>query len=283
VSAPDLSAPVLALVLFAGVLHATWNAIAKAVPDKLVTFGLISLAFMVIGAAALPLTGLPGPGAIGFVIGSAVVHIGYDLALVRSYRLGAFNHTYPLARGTSPLLVAAGAWLFAGEYLDQRQIIGVLLVALGLMSIVFAGGRLNRAELPATGAALLTGCTIACYSLLDGVGVRHSGNAFGYAALLFLLQGPMFGIALLARRGDPAWRSTRTVSAGLAAGVIAMLAYGIIIWAQTKGALAIVSALRETSVVTAAIIAAVIFREPFGWRRIPAAAMVVAGIVMMQV
>jgi drug/metabolite transporter (DMT)-like permease len=271
------------LVLGAGVLHALWNAIASAVEDKLVAFGLIGVSATVVAAVTLPLTGMPRSTAIVFALVSAVLHLAYNCGLMQSYRLGDFGHTYPLARGTAPLLVAAGAWVFADEHLDAVQLLGIATVAGGLTAIVFAGGRLRRAEMPATVAALLTGGAIAGYTVVDGLGVRHAHNALGYTALLFLLQGPvMAGLAWARRRHDLAWVTPRNLTAGITAGVLSVAAYGIVIWAQTQGPLALVSALRETSVISGAIIAAVVFHEPFGRRRVPAAVAVVAGIILIN-
>jgi drug/metabolite transporter (DMT)-like permease len=271
------------LVLGAGVLHALWNAIASAVEDKLVAFGLIGVSCTVVAAVVLPLTGMPRSTAIVFALVSAVLHLAYNCGLMQSYRLGNFGHTYPLARGTAPLLVAAGAWVFADEHLDAVQLLGLATVAGGLMAIVLAGGRLRRADAPATVAAVLTGAAIASYTVVDGLGVRHAHNPFGYTALLFLLQGPvMAGVAGVRRRHDPVWATPRNLTAGLAAGALSLAAYGIVIWAQTQGPLALVSALRETSVISAAIIAQVVFHEPFGRRRLLAAAAVVAGIVLIS-
>jgi drug/metabolite transporter (DMT)-like permease len=281
---PDhLTLPVTGLVLLAGVLHATWNAVAKQIDDKLVAFGLIGIGLTAVAAVALPLAGLPRSASIPFALVSVGLHIGYELALMQSYRLGNFGHTYPVARGTAPLLVAAGAWVFAGQHLDGVQLAGVATLAGGLMAVVFAGGRLRAVDLPATIAAVITGVTIAAYTLVDGLGVRHAHNAAGYAALLFLLQGPVLPVlAVLYRRSDPAWRSARSVTAGLTAGVLSYAAYAIVIWAQTRGPLALVSALRETSVISAALIATLVFHEPFGRRRIPSAVAVVAGIVLLS-
>lgn len=271
------------LVLGAGVLHALWNAIASAVEDKLVAFGLIGVSATVVAAVTLPLTGMPRSTAIVFALVSAVLHLAYNCGLMQSYRLGDFGHTYPLARGTAPLLVAAGAWVFADEHLDAVQLLGIATVAGGLTAIVFAGGRLRRAEMPATVAALLTGGAIASYTVVDGLGVRHAHDPLGYTALLFLLQGPvMVVVAGVRRRHDLAWATPRNLTAGLTAGALSLAAYGIVIWAQTQGPLALVSALRETSVISAAIIAAVVFHEPFGRRRLLPAAAVVAGIILIN-
>jgi drug/metabolite transporter (DMT)-like permease len=283
VTPTHLTWTVTALVLWAGVLHAVWNAMAKQVTDKLVAFGLIGVGYCVAASIALPLTGMPRSAAIAYAVVSAVLHLGYSLALMQSYRLGDFGHTYPLARGTSPLLVTVGAWVLAHEHLAAIQLVGVVTVAGGLMAIVFAGGRLSRADLPATRAAVLTGVAIACYTLVDGLGVRRAHNPFGYTAFLFVLEGPLLLIvALAARRRDPAWRSPATIGTGVGAGLISLLAYGIVIWAQTRGPLALVSALRETSVITAAVIGAVLFHERFGWRRVPSAIAVVTGIILIN-
>ncbi len=274
---------VTGLVLGAGMLHAAWNAIASAVQDKLVAFGLIGISCTVVSAVALPLTGMPRSAAIAFALGSALLHLGYNFGLMRAYRLGDFGHTYPLARGSAPLLVAAGAWILANEHLNAVQLAGVVTVASGLTAIVFAGGRRTEADLPATAAALLTGAAIASYTVIDGLGVRHAHNAFGYTALLFLLQGPPLAtIAAIARRHDRGWATARNLAAGLTAGALSLAAYAIVIWAQTQGPLALVSALRETSVISAAIIAKVVFREPLQRRRLPPTIAVVIGIILIN-
>jgi drug/metabolite transporter (DMT)-like permease len=282
-NATHATVSVTLLVLLAGVLHATWNAMAKAIDDKQVAFGLIGGGCGAAAAVALPFTGMPGGRATVFALVSAAIHIGYNLALMRAYRLGAFGQTYPIARGTSPLLVAAGAWLFASEHLGVLQLLGVGTVAGGLVALVFVNGRPARAETAAIVAAVMTGVTIASYTLVDGLGVRHATTAFSYIALLFVAQGPiLLAVALISRRHQPAWRSPRTLAAGLGAGLLSLAAYGIVIWAQTHGPLAVVSALRETSVISAAVIAAVWFHEPFGWRRLPPATAVVAGVVLLN-
>lgn len=279
-----LSPAVTALVLGAGVLHATWNAIASEIKEKFVAFGLIGVTEAVVAGVFLPLTGMPASGALAFVGSSAVIHVAYTYALLHSYRLGDFGHAYPLARGTSPLLVAVGAWFLADEHLAAVQIAGISIVAASLTAIVFAGGRLTRADVPATLAALLTGVTIASYTVLDGLGVRHSHNPFGYITLLFLLQGPVVAaIAGISLRKRITTVQLTDVPAGFAAGALSLVAYGMVIWAQTHGPLALVSALRETSVITAALIATLLFHEPLGRRRLGPAIAVVAGIVLISI
>lgn len=279
-----LTIGVTLLVLLAGVLHAVWNAVAKSISDKVIASGLLGFGCAIGALAAIPFAGLPGAPALPFLVASTLLHLGYLAALMESYRLGDFGHSYPIARGSAPLLVAAGSWIFAGQSLEALQLCGVVLIALALTGLVFAAGRLHRSDLPATVAALLTGCTIALYTLMDGLGVRHSGNAYGYIALLFVVQGPILGgFALVRRAGDPAWRRVGTVCRGLGAGLLSLVAYGIVIWAQARSPFALVSALRETSVISGSLIAALVFRETFGWRRLPPAIVVVLGIVLITV
>lgn len=274
---------IVLVVLAAGVLHAVWNAIAKQLSDQLIAFALIGVAATVIGGAVLIGTGLPAGKAIPFALGSAVLHVAYETALMRSYKLGAFNQTYPIARGTSPLVVAVGAYVFAGETLPLLATVGVVILATGLITLALSSGKLGRRDRPAIVAAVLTGLAIAAYTLVDGLGVRRAHDPYAYGALLFLLQGPVFPLIALRRRPRAAWAPARTLVSGLTAGAISILAYGAILWAQTKAPLAEVAALRETSVISAALIGTLVFKERFGARRVTAAALVATGILLIAV
>jgi drug/metabolite transporter (DMT)-like permease len=252
----QLTPAIIAAVIGAGALHAGWNAIAKQVPDRLMAFAWIGIASAMTGGLVLGLTGMPAPAAVWFAVASAVIHVGYDLALMNSYRLGALNQTYPIARGTSPLVVAVGAYFLAGERLSPVALTGIATLAAGLVGLALSAGRLTRREAPAIGAAVLTGLTIAAYTLVDGIGVRRAGDPWAYTALLFALQGPPLAIAAATRRPVSAWRERATVQRGLLAGLLCVVAYGIVLWAQTRAPLAEVAAIRETSVVFGAVAAA---------------------------
>jgi drug/metabolite transporter (DMT)-like permease len=289
----QLTPLLVTLVIGAGALHATWNAIAAGVADRLLAFALMGVAWTAGGVVMLAAAGMPAAGAVWYAVISAVIHIGYDLALMNSYRVGAFSQTYPIARGTSPLVVAVGAYVLAGERLGAAALAGVVILAGGLMSLALSSGRLARRDLPAVGAALLTGLTIASYTMVDGIGVRHAHNALGYGGLLFALQGPVFPVVAALRRrvgrdregqtaaGRLAGVGRETVSRGLLAGVLSLVAYGAVLWAQTRAPLAEVAAIRETSVVFAALIGVIFLREGFGGRRVIAAVLIAAGIVLM--
>lgn len=277
-----LSTQIVLIVLGAGVLHALWNAIVKHIGDGLTAFALIGFVASIAGGLILAIAGLPYRAAIPFAVGSAVIHIGYELALMNSYRLGAFNQTYPIARGTSPLVVAVGAYFLADERLPAIALAGVGVLATGLMILTTSSGRLARADLPAVGAAVLTGLAIAAYTLVDGLGVRRAHGPYSYAALLFLLQGPVFPLVAAFRRPVSSWSSPGTLSRGLAAGALSLVAYGAVLWAQTKAPLAEVAALRETSVISAALIGTLFLNERFGKRRLAAAVLVATGIVLIS-
>ena len=277
----QITIPVAAIVIGAGALHAAWNAIAKSLDDRLAAFGLIGVASTVCGGLVLCVTGLPSRAAIGFAVLSAGIHIGYDLGLMNSYRLGAFNQVYPIARGTSPLVVAIGAYFLVGERLSPVPLAGVVILAAGLVSLALSSGRVSRSELPAVGAAVVTGLTIAGYTIVDGLGVRRAGDPYAYAALLFLLQGPVFPVVAAFRR-PVSWLTGPAAGKGLLAGALSLVAYGTVLWAQTKAPLAEVAAIRETGVIFAALIGTMLFAERFGTRRVAAALVVAAGIILIS-
>ncbi len=268
-------------VLGAAVTHATWNAIAHGIKDQTLAFALIGVGGI---AVAIPLTILatmPRADCWPYLAGSVAIHVFYNLLLMRCYRYGEFGQVYPLARGISPLVVTILAAVFVHEHLALPQIGGVLVVSGGLATLVLAGRRPGRAAFL---AAVGTGLTIAAYTTVDGVGVRLSASPVGYIGWLMLLQSLCVPMFALSRRRDVILRQPRRVlAAGLAAGALSVLAYGLVLWAQTRGALAPIAALRETSVIFGAVIGTLVFREPFGRTRVVATVLVVAGIVLLNV
>jgi drug/metabolite transporter (DMT)-like permease len=278
-----LTVTLTAIVVGAGVLHACWNAIIARVDDRLMAFAVLGVAAMACGGLGLAVTGLPFRAAIPYAIASGVIHIGYDLGLMNSYRMGAFNQTYPIARGTSPLVVAVVAYFVADEHLGVLPLAGIAILAAGLMSLALSAGRLTRRDLPAVGAALVTGLIIAAYTVVDGLGVRLSHDPYAYAGLLFVFMGPPMTLVALVRRPLRRWRDPGLVGRGLAAGVLSVIAYGTVLWAQTRAPLAEVAAVRETSVIFAALLGMVLLRERFGVRRVAAAAVIAAGIIMISI
>jgi drug/metabolite transporter (DMT)-like permease len=268
-------------VLAAAITHATWNAIAHGIRDQTLAFGLIGAGGIIVAIPLVIVVAAPRSDSWPYLLGSVAIHVFYNLLLMRCYRYGEFGQVYPLARGISPLVVTILAAVFVGEHLALPQLAGVAVVSGGLAALVFAGRRPGRAALL---AAIGTGLTIAAYTTVDGVGVRLSASPVGYIGWLMLLQSlcvPAF--ALVRRRDVLAAQPPRILLTGLLAGALSVLAYGLVLWAQTRGALAPIAALRETSVIFGAIIGTLAFHEPFGRSRIAATVLVAAGILLLSV
>ncbi|WP_426368628.1 EamA family transporter [Streptomyces sp. E-08] len=278
------AAAVPVVVLAAALLHAVWNALAHGAEDRLAVFVLMNLATTGCAAVVACFTPLPDARAWPFLATSAALQVAYQALLLQAYRLGDFGQMYPIARGTSPLLVALVSATALGQPLSALETVGVLVISLGLVSLAFADGLPGRAQLPALAAALGTGVMIASYTLVDGSGVRQSPTAVtGYVAWLFLCQGPVLPLLAWALRGRSLTARLRPVlRRGLIGGVLSLLAYGLVVWAQNRGNLATIAALRETSIIFATLIGLVMFREPFGRRRITAGALVVTGIAVLE-
>jgi drug/metabolite transporter (DMT)-like permease len=283
-SSSGLPVLVTLTVLGAAVVHASWNAIAHRIKDKMVGFALLSTGSVVCAIPLAASSPLPDVRSWPFLLASAALHVGYNVLLMQSYRFGDFNQVYPLARGTSPLVVTVLAAVFVGEYLALPQILGIILITGGMCSLVFIGRRPGSADRPAIAAAIGTGLVIATYTAIDGVGVRLSDSPVGYTAWLVLLHSPVIPVVSMAKRGRELFVQIRPVLAlGLIGGGLTLLAYGLVLWAQTRGALAPIAALRETSIIFGAIIGTMIFHERFGRVRILAAIFVSAGIVVMNI
>ena len=279
-----MSLPVIGLVLLAAAMHATWNALVKARGDRLVMMALTVFGSGLPALFVLPFLPLPAPASWPYLAASVAIHQLYNVFLVFAYRHGDLSQVYPIARGAAPLMVAVGAWALAGEALTPVEAAGVAIASAGIISLAFAR-RNGAADNPkAIVYALVTAVCIAGYSLADGMGVRRTAQAASYIAWMFAFEAPfLLLIAIRRRHGRVAAAFRPHLATGLAGGVIAAAAYGIAIWAMSLAPLAHVVALRETSVVLAAIIGAVLLGESFGGRRVAAAAVVAAGAALLQI
>jgi drug/metabolite transporter (DMT)-like permease len=276
-----LSLTVTLAVLAAAVTHALWNAIAHGIKDQTLAFALIGVGGAAVSIPLIIVAALPRSSSWPYLLASVGIHVFYNLLLMQCYRLGEFSQVYPLARGVSPLVVTVLAAAFVHEHLAPVQIGGVAVVSAGLAFLVFGGRRPGRGAFL---AAVGTGLTIAAYTTVDGVGVRASASPVGYIGWLILLQSLCVPLFAVVRRRDVLLKQPRRILlSGLLAGALSVLAYGLVLWAQTKGALAPIAALRETSVIFGAIIGTLVFHEPFGRSRIIATVLVVAGIILLNV
>jgi drug/metabolite transporter (DMT)-like permease len=274
---------VVLLVLLAALLHACWNALVKIGGDRLFSTAMVAAFSGAVCVPLLPFVTPPDPASWPFLIASLAIHFGYYWGLARMYETGDFSLVYPIARGLAPLLVALGATLGAGERLDPWRALGVALVSLGIASLAFGRGWPRGDHRTAILFAGFTCLTIALYSLSDGLGVRRAGSSLGYIAWLFAIDGLPFALFVWSRRrGEMSCYFRRHWPAGLGAGAMSALAYAIVIWAMGRSALAGVVSLRETSVLFAAAIGALLMGESFGRRRIAAATLVLAGNLLIH-
>jgi drug/metabolite transporter (DMT)-like permease len=275
---------VFAAVLFAAACHAGWNAVVKKGLDPLATTVLMSIGATLIAIPLVWFTGLPAPAAWPCVAASVFIHLVYFAALIESYRAGDMSQVYSIARGSAPLLTASGSALLIGERIGVQAWIGIVLLAGGVVLMSLRGGRdLARLDRRAVGFALFTAVTICAYSLVDGIGARLAGSAPAYSVALFVGIGPVMLAYALAQRGAGVITMMRPYwGTGFAGGALQFGSYGIAIWAMTVAPIAIVAALRETSVLFGALIAVVVLREPLKPVRVVAALAIVAGLVLIR-
>lgn len=271
---------IAALVLFAALLHASWNAVLKGGGDGLWTMTIMGIATSIACAFATFFLPVPAAASWPYIAGSSLLHVGYNAFLIRAYRGGDFGSAYPIARGSSPLLVTLGAALTVKEWPLWSGAAGILLVSGGIISLAFRGRRLPEAGIF---YALGTGAFIAAYSVTDGMGGRLSGNTVAYTVWMCLLWGATaLPIYLWRRPGSAVWRGLRQTGLAAGGGLISLLAYGIVIFAMTRAPMGSVSALRETSVLFAVFLARIFFSERLTARRILSAVIIAMGALCLE-
>lgn len=270
-----MSPLVISLVLCAAILHASWNAVLRGRDDKLWSVTVMSFAATVVAVPVVALLPLPTVASWPYLGLSVVLQVVYSWFLVIAYKLADLGQVYPMVRGSVPLLVTLGAAVFAGERLSTPALSGIVLVSLGIMSLALGKGR---AHPKAVAAALANSIVIATYTVTDGIGARLSGNSFSYVSWIFVLYGIAIPVAFMATRGklEVRWSTTETRTA-LLAGLVQLVTYGTVIWALTMAPIGPVSALRETSIVFAALIGRLFLREPLTARRLGACVVIAAG------
>lgn len=266
---------VVSLVLCAAILHASWNAILRSGEDRLWSVTVMSFAATAVAIPAVLLLPLPAAASWPYLALSGVLQVAYSAFLVFAYRHADLGQVYPMVRGAVPLLVTMGAAVFATERLSASALFGIVLVSLGIVSLALGKGR---AHPKAVAAALANSLIIATYTVTDGIGARLSGNSFAYVTWIFLLYGILMPATFLAVRRKLViqWRGAETHMA-LAAGIVQLVTYGTVIWALTMAPIGPVSALRETSIVFAALIGRIFLSEPLTARRLGACAIITAG------
>lgn len=275
-----MSAAAFNIVLFAALLHAIWNAIVKGSDDKLLTTALITIFAAMISALILPFLPVPAPASWPYLIASTILQTGYFCLVALTYRAANMSVAYPLMRGAAPLIVTLASVLWLGEVLSAGAWKGIVLICAGIIALASAArGADRRGILFASATALV----IAAYTLVDGAGVRLSGAPATYTLWLSLLTGLPFGLWLLTAR-PPAFRRhlQRSWSFGLIGGFGTLLSYGLALWAMTQAPVPVVSALRETSILFAAAISALVLKEDVGVRQIGVALTILVGAAFIR-
>ncbi|MEX0319316.1 MAG: EamA family transporter [Ruegeria sp.] len=271
---------VIAIILSAALLHAVWNAIVKTAADRTTTLGLVAFGHVIPAGIMVVLLPLPSAESFPYILLSTVVHFGYYFMLGKAYQHGDLSVVYPIARGIVPALVSLWAMVLVGEVLPWQAWGGIALIALGIQLSSWKALRsgVGRAAL---GFALGTGFCISIYSVVDGIGVRLSGNTLSYwawGAFLHLFIAGFVGIrkrAVLAQLPAKVWMT------GIVGGLVSMTAYGLVLYAKNFAPLGAVSALRETSVIFAALIGFVFLKEGNWMRRLGAAVLMALGVALI--
>jgi len=282
-----LSIGMTLLILLAAVMHAGWNVLIKFGNDAFLNMGLIVGLGGVLGLLFTPFVDFPEPASWIWLFGSCVFHLGYYTFLVMAYKHGELSQVYPMARGSAPPLVALSSWLLYGQTLTTLQAAGVAAISVGILTLAADKPVDREHKWEAIAFGLLTGLTIMGYTICDGQGIRHAGDTereqLGYIIWLFFLDSPLFVIYCFLQRG-------RAVTAffkqnwklGLCGAALSLAAYGIAIMAMKFGEFAHVSALRETSVIFAALMSAYLLKERFRKRRYVSVTLVALGAVLLH-
>ena len=286
--ATHLSSGVLAAVLGAAALHALWNSLVKSASDKFLSSAVVALWCGV--AAVVAALVLPRPAAVAFpfIVASAIIHIVYFMLVGQLYRSADLSVAYPIMRGLAPLIAAVIALATLGEAPGPIASLGVAALVAGVLAMGasgFAHGRINR---PTILVALANSAVIAIYSVIDGQGARLSGAgapfAFAYNSWADALTALSYFPIILFLRGRAVvatfaqdWRR------GLIGGLAAFFGYAIVVWAMTRAPIAAVAALRETSVLFAAIIGVAVLGEPFHAQRAIGVLVILAGVILLRV
>ncbi len=278
-----MTTAVFAMVVAAALLHAVWNALVKVNADRLIMVAMMMVSQAVIAILVLPFVEFPTPASWPFIWASTALHTAYFIFLIMAYRYGDLSHVYPIARGSSPLIVAVVSVVIVGEILSRQATVSIVLIALGIMSLTLTRGASGFREPKAIFFALGTGVFIAGYTVVDGLGARLADSAHSYIFWLNVFDGiPITAIALYLRR-DQVFAQVRTSwKFGVLAGIISLIAYWIVLWAMTQAPMALVSAVRETSMVFAVLFGVFFLKERLNLARLASTTITLVGVVMLK-
>lgn len=278
-----MSFTVFIAVILAAILHAAWNALVKSGLDKRASVGAVILGHLPFALLLLPFVPLPSAESLPYLFAGILIHVGYQLSLMRSYQLGDLTQVYPIARGAAPLIVALLSVTLLGLQLSASALAAVAMISAGILSLGLVRRADGQRNAPAAFFALTTGCFIAGYSLVDGLGARVAGTALGFLAWLTIGNGLLmilyFRVIAPGVLGVIVTRGRRTMLFG---GGASFLAYAIVMWAFTQAPIALVTALRETSIVFALVIGVVLLKEPLNLLKVFATMLTLTGAFLLR-
>ena len=275
-----MSAAIFTIILFAALLHAVWNAIVKVAPDKTLSAILVAISGATISALIVPMLPQPAPAAWPFLAISTVLQVGYYALVASAYRAADMSLAYPLMRGLAPLIVAAVTAFALGDHLTAPAWIGVVLVSVGVVATALGarGSGNGRGALFAIGNAAV----IAAYTISDGLGVRASNAPVAYTMWLMILTAlPLIAWVIVFRPDFPRY-ARRYAGLGFVGGLATLTSYGLALWAMTLAPVAVVAALRETSILFGTAIAALVLKERVTPARLAAIGLIAAGAVALR-
>ncbi|WP_227369904.1 DMT family transporter [Halomonas sp. M20] len=270
-------------VIGAALLHAVWNALVKGGADVRVSMGAVILGNVPLALVIMPFVPLPAPESIPFLVAGLVLHMGYQLFLLHSYRLGDLTQVYPIARGSAPLIVALFSVVVLGVYLTPIELMAIVVIGAGILSLSLVrradGMRNGHAAL----LALITGGFIASYSIVDGMGARHAGTSLGYYCWLAVGNGIVMALYLMITAPgalrDITGKGRKTFVIG---GSAAFVAYALVTWAFTQAPIALVTALRETSIVFALLIGVFFLKERLDLGKVFSTMTTLTGVILLR-
>lgn len=278
-----MSVMVFMAVVFAALLHAAWNAVAKSQADKLSTMTALVMGSGFWGLVALPFANFPDPKSYVYLGVGILLHVGYQIVLQAAYRVGDLSLVYPISRGVAVLMVSLFSIFIWNIEFELQTIFGLVAIIVAVFCLAFAKNVVGGYELKAIGFALLTACFIATYSLVDGMGARISGDSLGFYAILTLSNGVLFPVIIMMKRP----RIVKEVIFGqkivlFAGGLASFGAFAIAMWAFTQAPIALVSALRESSIMFAMLIGVLFFREKFRTLKLIATVLTLSGMILLR-
>ena len=277
----------MTLALIAAVAHATLGALQKGRHDPWLSRGAVDVCISIM-ALPMALFLVPWPSFDLWVLlpGALIVHVAFKWTIAMAYSRGAFTAVYPVVRGTGPLVTVGFAWIVFGETFNVGQWAGIALLSgaiFGLAAINLSAAKVDRqVAMAATGLAVLTGIITALYTVYDAYAIRTARDPFTFLAWFFTLE--ILGFPLLIWRR---WPDARPILGplfrrGVAGAIAAFISFGAIFLATRLDKVGEAAALRETSVIFAALIGWLALGERIGWLRSACMVVIAAGAILVE-